>query len=59
MLAGDLFDSPIVLRRLQGFKVVYALTALLHFAPWRSEHRYRLEQARSQFTGGTTPVDRL
>jgi flavin-dependent dehydrogenase len=59
MLAGDLFDSPIVVRRLQAFKFVYALTALRHFARWRSEHRYRLEQARSQFTGGTTPLDRL
>ena len=59
MLAGDLFDSPIVARRLQAFKCIYALTALRHFMGWRSEHRYRLEQARSQFTGGTTPLDRL
>ena len=58
MLAGDLFDSPIVVRRLQAFKFVYALTALRHFARWRSEHRYRLEQARAQFSGGTTPLDR-
>jgi flavin-dependent dehydrogenase len=59
MLAGDLFDSPIVVRRLQAFKCVYAITALRHFIGWRNEHRYRLEQARSQFTGGTTPLDRL
>jgi flavin-dependent dehydrogenase len=59
MLAGDLFDSPRVVRRLRAFKLVYAITALRHFARWRSEHRYRLEQARSQFTGGTTPLDRL
>jgi flavin-dependent dehydrogenase len=59
MLAGDLFDSPIVLRRLRAFRLVYALTALRHFVRWRSEHRYRLEQARLQFTGGTTPLDRL
>ncbi len=59
MLAGDLFDSPKVARRLRGFKVVYAITALRHFARWRGEHRYRLEQARSQFTGGTTPLDRM
>jgi flavin-dependent dehydrogenase len=58
MLAGDLFDSPTVVRRLRAFKLIYALTALRHFAPWRSEHRYRLEQARSQFSGGTTPLDR-
>jgi flavin-dependent dehydrogenase len=59
MLAGDLFDSPKVIRRLAGFKLVYALTALRNFTPWRSEHRYRLEQARAQFTGGTTPLDRM
>ncbi len=58
MLAGDLFDSPKVVRRLIAFKFVYALTALRHFIGWRTEHRYRLEQARLQFTGGTTPLDR-
>ena len=58
MLAGDLFDSPKVMRRLRAFKVVYALTALRHFMRWRGEHRYRLEQAKLQFTGGTTPLDR-
>jgi flavin-dependent dehydrogenase len=57
MLAGDLFDSPKVARRLAGFKVVYAMTALRHWVRWRAEHRYRLEQARLQFTGGTTPLD--
>ena len=58
MLAGDLFDSPKVIRRLQAFKFVYAMTALRHFVGWLGEHRYRLQQARSQFTGGTTPLDR-
>jgi hypothetical protein len=58
MLAGDLLDSPKVARRLRAFKVVYALTALRHFVRWRGEHRYRLDQAKLQFTGGTTPLDR-
>jgi flavin-dependent dehydrogenase len=58
MLAGDLFDSPKVVSRLRAFKLVYALNALRHFMTWRSEHRYRLQQARLQFTGGTTPLDR-
>jgi hypothetical protein len=58
MLAGDLFDSPAVLRRLRAFKLVYVITALRHFLGWRAEHRYRLEQARLRFTGGTTPLDR-
>lgn len=58
MLAGDLFDSPKVMRRLRGFKLVYAMTALRHFLRWSREYRYRMEQARLKFTGGTTPVDR-
>jgi flavin-dependent dehydrogenase len=58
MLAGDLFDSPKVVRRLRAFKIVYAMTALRHLTRWRAERRYRLEQARLQFTGGTTPLDR-
>jgi flavin-dependent dehydrogenase len=59
MLAGDLFDSRKVVRRLRAFKLIYAITALRHWVRWRSEHRYRLEQARLQFTGGTTPLDRM
>jgi flavin-dependent dehydrogenase len=59
MLAGDLFDTPQVLWRLRLFKLVYALVALRDFKRWRSEHRYRLAQARTQFTGGTTPLDRI
>jgi flavin-dependent dehydrogenase len=58
MLAGDLFDTPRVLRRLRLFKLVYALAGLRHLKRWRSEHRYRLEQARVQFTGGNTPLDK-
>jgi flavin-dependent dehydrogenase len=57
MLAGDLFDTPKVLRRLRVFKMIYALTALRQFRQWRAEHRYRLRQARLQFTGGNTPLD--
>ena len=58
MLAGDLFDSPKVVRKLRAFKFVYLMTALRHFVRWRSEHRYRVQQAQVQFTGGTTPLDR-
>jgi flavin-dependent dehydrogenase len=58
MLAGDLFDSPKVLRRLQLFKFIYLLCALRDWRRWRAEHRYRLAQAQAQFTGGTTPLDR-
>jgi flavin-dependent dehydrogenase len=59
MLAGDLFDSPKVLRRLSLFKLVYAVAGLRDWRRWRSEHRYRLAQARSQFTGGNTPLDKI
>jgi flavin-dependent dehydrogenase len=46
MLAGDLFDSPKVLRRLKAFRFIYAVVALTHFADWRAEDRYRRSQAR-------------
>jgi flavin-dependent dehydrogenase len=59
MLAGDLFDSPKVLWRLQLFKLIYAISGLRDWRRWRAEHRYRLEQARLQFTGGTTPLDEV
>jgi len=59
MLAGDLFDSPKVLRRLSLFKLVYALAGLRDWRRWRSEHKYRLAQARSEFTGGNTPLDKI
>ena len=57
MLAGDLFDSKLVLSRLRAFKFIYAMNAVRHFLSWRAEHRYRMEQARLQFSGGTTPLD--
>jgi flavin-dependent dehydrogenase len=57
MLAGDLFDSAKVLRRLSLFKLVYAVSGLRDWRRWRSEHKYRLAQARSEFTGGNTPLD--
>src|SRR6267142_6873156 len=57
MLAGDLFDTPKVLRRLQLFKLVYAINGLRDWRRWRAGHNYRLAQARSQFSGGNTPLD--
>ncbi|HEX4387974.1 MAG TPA: NAD(P)/FAD-dependent oxidoreductase [Steroidobacteraceae bacterium] len=58
MLAGDLFDTPRVLRRLKVFKLVYAFCCLRDFRGWWTENKYRLAQARAQFSGGTTPLDR-
>lgn len=57
MLAGDVFDTWRVRLRLYVFRTIYALYALLFWRRWYAEHRYRLAQARSEFTGGTTPVD--
>jgi len=59
MLAGDLFDTSKVLWRLQLFKLVYAICGLRDWRRWRAEHRYRLAQARAQFTGGNTPLDKV
>ena len=58
MLAGDLFDTPKVLRRIGMFKVLYGVIALTQWRSWRAEQRYRLAQARAQFSGGNTPLDR-
>ncbi len=59
MLAGDLFDTPRVLRRLKLFKLFYAAVGLGQWRDWRIAHRYRLAQARAQFSGGTTPLDKV
>lgn len=57
MLAGDLFDSRKVWWRLQFFRLIYAVATLLDLRRWNIERRYRLAQARADFSGGTTPVD--
>jgi flavin-dependent dehydrogenase len=59
MLAGDLFDTPKVLRKLGLFKLVYAISVLRDWRRSRAEHKYRLAQARAQFTGGNTPLDKV
>ena len=58
MLAGDLFDTPKVLWRLKLFKLVYAISFLRDWRRGRTEHRFRLAQARAEFTGGNTPLDK-
>ena len=57
MLAGDVLDTPVVLRRLQLFKAIYAMLGALNWKRWRAEKSYRRAQARSEFTGGDTPLD--
>lgn len=58
MLAGDLFDTPRVLWRLQVFKLVYAMCALRDARRWWSERRYRRAQAKLQFADAGSPLDR-
>jgi flavin-dependent dehydrogenase len=59
MLAGDVFDSGPVMRRLHLFKAIYAATGIANFKRWWADLRERRKQSASQFTGGTTPVDPL
>lgn len=58
MLAGDVFDTPKVLRKLRLFKLVYAICTLRDWRRSRAERRYRLAQARTSFRGGNTPLDK-
>jgi flavin-dependent dehydrogenase len=58
MLAGDLYDTPIVLRKLRLFKLIFGLNTLANWRRARVEKRYRIAQARSQFVGGNTPLDK-
>jgi hypothetical protein len=39
--------------------LVYAVIGLCNWRRWRAEHKYRLAQARAQFTGGNTPLDKI
>jgi flavin-dependent dehydrogenase len=59
MLAGDLFDSWPVRLRLYMFRVVYAVSAVSRWRAFLAEHHYRMAQAKAQFTGGTTPIDKV
>jgi flavin-dependent dehydrogenase len=58
MLAGDLFDSWKVRLRLYLFRVIYAVSAVSRWRAFYAEHRYRMAQAKAQFTGGNTSVDK-
>ncbi|MET0232856.1 MAG: NAD(P)/FAD-dependent oxidoreductase [Rhodanobacteraceae bacterium] len=57
MLAGDVFDSPAVMRRLHFFKALYAISGLLVFPRFLADLVNRRRQARYAFSGGNTPVD--
>jgi len=58
MLAGDVFDCKPVLLRLRLFKFIYAMTGIAHARQAFADLIARRRQARAEFTGGNTPVDR-
>ncbi len=57
MLAGDVFDSGPVLRRLVFFKAIYAIGGLIKLPRFLADLVNRRRQARYAFSGGNTPVD--
>ena len=59
MLAGDVFDSPPVMRRLHLFKMIYAIGGVLSLRRFLTDLVNRKRQARYAFSGGNTPVDPL
>ena len=57
MLAGDVFGTPLIGRRLAVFKALYYLIALRHM-PATIKHDFRRRRrVASAFTGGTTRQD--
>jgi flavin-dependent dehydrogenase len=57
MLAGDVFGTPMIGRRLAAFKVLYYLMALRHL-PATIAHDFRRRRRVAEiFTGGTTRQD--
>ena len=58
LLAGDVYDSRRVRRKLHLFKGVYAIASLLNLRRLVGDLRYRRRQARVEFTGGNTAQDR-
>jgi len=57
MLAGDVFDTPAVMRRLHLFKFIYATLGALNLRRYIADRIERRKQARIAFSGGNTPVD--
>ncbi len=49
MLAGDVFDTPAVLRKLKLFKLVYAVYSLGDLRRWLADRLSRRRQARVEF----------
>ena len=57
MLAGDVFDSPKVTRRVHVFRLFYAIGSVLSLRGWLTEFMARRRQVRVEFNAGSTPED--
>jgi flavin-dependent dehydrogenase len=57
MLAGDVFDNALVMRKLKLFKFIYACYGVRDLRRWLGELLERRRQAKVAFSGGNTPVD--
>lgn len=57
MLAGDVFGSPAVRRRLALFRLLYYIVALGRLPESLAERRRRRQRAAEAFSGGTTSQD--
>jgi flavin-dependent dehydrogenase len=57
MLAGDVFGTPGIGRRLAAYKLVYYLSSLRHWRATLAYRRNRRHRMEAEFTGGTTRQD--
>jgi flavin-dependent dehydrogenase len=57
MLAGDVFGTPMIGRRLAAFKAMYYLLSLRHLPATLAHERRRRRRLTAAFAGGTTRQD--
>ena len=57
MLAGDVFGTPEIGRRLAAYKLVYYLSSLRQWRETLAYRRNRRRRMQAEFTGGTTRQD--
>jgi flavin-dependent dehydrogenase len=57
MLAGDVFGTPKIGRRLAAFKALYYLLSLRHLRATLAHQRGRRRRLAAEFSGGTTRQD--
>lgn len=57
MLAGDIFGSPAIRRRLTAFRLLYYAASLGQLPAMATHRRERRRRVAEEFTGGTTDQD--